>query len=272
MEPTPGPTPSPTPVPSGIQPLRILKGLAMMAIGLVGLVVGVSTLFFSAHGKKVTFGTGEEVYYKDGGTEAEARAVGEALKTTGYFDGKSGKSVQVIKSGDLPVVRFVVKAGVWDKADDVNGFQVLTWQLSKLAFEGRAIEVRICDDQMNDKNTLSSLTPPPEGWKVTFPKSLDIHYTDGATEADAQALGKALVDRGTFGPEAVASVQVSKSGAEWCIKFVLKDGAWDDESIVQVFRDLGKDLSANLYANTVVQVRLCDSSWVEKRAFRSDEE
>ena len=80
------------------------------------------------------------------------------------------------------------------------------------------------------------------------------------------------MDRGTYGPDPAASVQVSKSGAVWCLRIVLKEGAWGDESIVQVFRALGKDLSANLYANAVVQVRLCDSAWTEKKTFRSDEQ
>lgn len=272
MEPTPGPTPAPTPAPSGIQPLKILKGLAQMAIGLVVLAVGINTLFFSGHGKKITYGPDEEVYYKDGATEAEARAVGDALKSLGYFDGKGAKSIQVIKSGDLPVVRFVVKDGAWDIALEVNRFQRLCVHVSRHAFQGRLIEARICDDKLDDKKTLSSQTPPNEGMWVTLGKGLDVHYREGATEADAQALGKALMDGGYYDAEAEASLQVSKPGGEWCLRFVMKEGAWDDEEMVRVLRELGKGFSASLYGNALVHVRLCDSEWADKKSFRSDGE
>lgn len=266
------PTPSPAPAQSGIQPLRILKGLAQMAAGIVLLVVGIGIPFFSGHGNKVTFGPDEEVYYKDGATEADARTVGEALRSFGYFDGQGARSIQLIKSGDLLVVRFVVKDGGWNDASEVNGYQRICVFLAKGALQGRAMEARLCDDQVRDHKTLSPQTPPSEGMWVTLGKGLEVHYKDGATEADAQAFGKALLDGGHCAADAAASIQVSKTGGEWGLRFVLRDGAWDEEETVQIYREIGKTLSSGLCGNAVVHVRLCDGTWADRKTLRSDEE
>lgn len=266
-------TPAPTPVPpsGGGGGLATLGKVVRLGAGIVAIVVAISVYFYG-HGKKVTFGTDEEVFYKEGATEADARTVGEALKSFGYFDGQGGKSVQLVKSGELLVVRFVVKDGAWNNASDVNAFQRICVSLAKGALQGRAMEARMCDDQVNDKKTLSPQNPPLEGMWVTLGKGLDVYYKDGATEADAQAFGKALVDGGYYTADAVASVQVSKTGGEWGLRFILKEGAWNEEESVQLFREIGKALSASLYGNAVVHVRLCDSTWADKKTLRSDEE
>jgi hypothetical protein len=98
----------------------------------------------------------------------------------------------------------------------------------------------------------------PEPGKVTFGPEEEIYYEHGATEADARRLGSALQTIGYFDGHQRASVVVSRSGTRLAACFVVADDAWNDSSIVQAYQDMRAELTIGPFADTPLEVRLCD--------------
>jgi hypothetical protein len=149
---------------------RPASGLAACGIGLlcglatVGVAVGCGfaydALLQQGMGQRVVFGTGEEVYYSGGVSETQARALGRVLQQQRYFDGIGGKTVQVSRAGDGYSVAFVIQQGRWDKPGVPEYFQGLGKQISAEIFDGKRIEVRLCDEWMNTKKTMAVAGDP----------------------------------------------------------------------------------------------------------------
>lgn len=135
------------------------------------LVQGLFTLAFVGYfiyqnffqfGSKLEFGSGQEVYYKSGATETDARRVGEALKTLGYFGASDEASVQVIKSNDDYVVRFVVNEVAWTDPEYKEGFAYVGYSLQELAFPGKTMHVELCDTSFDTQLKVEPKAPPLE--------------------------------------------------------------------------------------------------------------
>jgi hypothetical protein len=105
---------------------------------------GVSVGAFLAHehrphsrfGKRIDFGGGQEVFYKQGATEADARALGALLREVGVSDGTGPKSVQVSRDGNRLAISFVVVDEVLDDPNVVQDFRELGQQASQRVFSG----------------------------------------------------------------------------------------------------------------------------------------
>jgi hypothetical protein len=124
---------------------------AAVGCGVLGLVLqlgagyGYDSLFRSLW-PPVEFGGGEEVVYFGGATEADARRVGEVLQQEKLFDGSSGWSVQVGKSGGTYQVAFTLKWGAWDEPELVADYERLRARLAQEAFGGQPVEIHLCNE------------------------------------------------------------------------------------------------------------------------------
>jgi hypothetical protein len=101
-------------------------------------------LVFSRPGGEV-----EEVLYTRGVQEEEARRLGRFLQEHGYFDGQSGKTVQLSRDGDGFTVAIVLRANVWNKAEVVEEMGRLGRALSLEEFAGRPVTVHLCDREVH---------------------------------------------------------------------------------------------------------------------------
>ena len=79
------------------------------------------------HRSGVVIGTKDEVYYSGSATKDEAQALGNALKTIGYFTDQ-GANVFVAKGTAGTIVSFVVKDGTWDDPGKVANFEKIARQ------------------------------------------------------------------------------------------------------------------------------------------------
>ena len=70
----------------------------------------------------VVIGTKDEVFYSGSATKDDAQALGNALKTIGYFTDK-GANVFVVKGKDGTIVSFVVADGAWNNPAMVADFE-----------------------------------------------------------------------------------------------------------------------------------------------------
>jgi hypothetical protein len=139
--------------------IGLLCGAVTVAVA-VGCGVAQNALFDEGMGRKVVFAAQEEVYYTEGVTEAQARALGRALQQAGYLNGSGGKTVQVSKGGDGFIVAFVLQEGSWDKPGVSEEFRELGRQLSRQALGGQRLEIRLCDMWMDTKKTID-VRPDP---------------------------------------------------------------------------------------------------------------
>jgi len=101
-----------------------------------GLGIAFSVLLFAAvfavvYGANqrtgVMIGTKDEVFYSGTATKDEAQALGNALKTIGYFTDK-GANVFVAKAKDGTIVSFVVADGTWNNPTMVADFETIVRQ------------------------------------------------------------------------------------------------------------------------------------------------
>jgi hypothetical protein len=97
---------------------------------------------------KVIAGARDEIYYFGAATEAEAAALGRALRTAGYLTDR-GASVVLSKDGRT-AISFVVDDGAWNRPEIAAGFERLVRQIAVTA-GGLPIEIRLLDSRMEPK-------------------------------------------------------------------------------------------------------------------------
>jgi hypothetical protein len=98
-------------------------------IGVVTLAVLfaaiVAVIMYQQNGATVTIGTKDQVQYSGQATKDQATALGNALKTDGYFQDR-GVTVLLNKTSSSTTISYVVQDGVWNQADMVSGFETVT--------------------------------------------------------------------------------------------------------------------------------------------------
>ena len=125
-------------------------GLAFLAV-LCGVIVVAALGPWADH--KVLVGSRDEVYYTGSATKQDAQALGEALKTVGYFLDK-GFSVVLSKDKDGTAISFVVKEGVWDDPQMQAGFEQIGRKLAP-SVGGLPIKVRLIDSSRATKKEIA---------------------------------------------------------------------------------------------------------------------
>src|ERR1035438_843411 len=182
---------------------------------------------------KVIVGTSDAVYYSHAATEQDARALGQALQTIGYFNDK-GVSVFLSKGTGGTVMSFVLQEGAWDLPDRVSSYEEIARRVATQV-GGFPIKVRLIDSAQAVHRELAV------GKAITGSRD-EVYYFGSATKADAEALGRALKAAGYFTDQG-ASVELTK-GDHTIISFVVNDGAWERAEVVGAFDRLVRRAAA----------------------------
>jgi hypothetical protein len=182
---------------------------------------------------KVVIGSRDEVYYSHAATKEDAEALGQALKGIGFFNNR-GTTVLLSKGRGGAVVSFALNAGAWDHPNTVFSFEEIARRVAP-AVGAFPITVRLSDSAWSVRKELKV-------GKVIIGARDEIYYFGPATEADAEALGKALKSA-RFLVDAGASVVLSKDGGT-AISFVVGDGVWERPGAVAGFEQLTRRVAA----------------------------
>jgi hypothetical protein len=91
-------------------------------------------------------GTKDAVYYFGDATEADAKALADALRSAGYFTDK-GAAAAVLK-GEGTVISFVVQEGLWNQPAVTATLERLVRQIAP-SVGGLPIELRLLDRNMD---------------------------------------------------------------------------------------------------------------------------
>jgi hypothetical protein len=101
---------------------------------------------------KLTVGANDVVYYFGDATNADASALGEALRSAGYFTDK-GATVALLK-GEGTVISFVVQEGLWNEPAVTATLERLVRQIAP-SVGGLPVELRLLDRNMDIKQSVT---------------------------------------------------------------------------------------------------------------------
>jgi hypothetical protein len=130
-------------------------------LGALLLLVLSITLFSncSSHGDKVEINSKSEVYIKNGGTREDAKRLGDFLLQNSYFDSTTEKAVQLSKSKDTFVVKFIIDEEKFKNTPQADiGFQFMHMLLRDSVFAGQPTKVLLTNNKFETIETVKAFS------------------------------------------------------------------------------------------------------------------
>jgi tetratricopeptide (TPR) repeat protein len=180
-------------------------GLGLLSAALVLLVAFAGGFAYDSFpvrgwGSKLVIAPEEEVYYTGGVTEAEARQLGQSLRTFGYFDGRSPGAARLSKTEDGIGVDLIVRPWVVHDAGLVGSYEQFARQLAADVYPGQQVTVRLCDEYFAVRKVLPPVTAVPEGpWREPFDAGVGA-LKEGCYAEAAKQFREAVTEAERFGP------------------------------------------------------------------------
>jgi hypothetical protein len=184
----------------------------------------------------VTIGTKDQVVYSGTATKDQATALGNALKSDGYFQDR-GVTVLLAKGTNGTVISFVVQDGVWSQPGTLSSFEEVGREVAP-SVGGLPVQVHLVN---SNKDVEKSSTVG----EVTFDGGDAVYYEGSATQSDAQALGQKLKSGGFFSGKG-ADVFLTKHDDGTTLTFVVGDGTWDNPDLVSDFEATVRDVAPTI--------------------------
>jgi hypothetical protein len=208
------------------------------------------------YGRKLQFGKGELFYTQNVG-EAEAKKLGTYLSKSGFFDDEKEKSVQLDKSGDIYQVRLAMQKGAEEDSTILQGAKGYAIAIAKNVFDDKKVEIHLCDQYFETRKVIPA---PDFGKRLTF-KGGDLYFMPPVTEGQATELGNYLTTEGFFDGKP-KSAQLKMEGSDYLFRVVMADEeSAGDSAMIELFREVGTELSHNVLHDAPVTVHLCDSNF-----------
>ncbi len=227
-------------------------GIAVLAVLFCAVFVVLTGRQFMNQGAKVTVGAHDEVFYSGSATEAEAKLVGDKLKSIGYFKDR-GVTVFVSKDQGGPVISFTVKDGSWNKPDMINAFEEIGSEMAPL-LGADTIKVRMVNASREVKMELNA-------GEVMIGTKDEIFFSGNATPADARALGQALIAAGYFVDNG-AVVLLAKGGST-VISLVVNADAWEKPKNIVPYENTIRKVASSV-GGLPIKLRLLNDGLVSK--------
>ena len=187
------------------------------------------------YGKKININDKNEVYYKgDGVTEADAKKLGEYLKTMGYFNGTKELTVQLTKENEAYNVRFVSDKEAFEKSKDQLSTIFWFWQdlISENVFGGKKTTITLADEKLKDFQKIEEIN------KVKLGDN-QVYYKGEIKKDEAENLTTWLKDAEFF-KYAGQDIIVDKKNNAYSIRFMPNQQAMDaqgDEQYLAVLKN-----------------------------------
>jgi hypothetical protein len=115
----------------------------------------ISSVFKGNYGTELKF-NGGQLFYTSAVTKQEAEKLGNYLIKQDFFDGNS-KTMQLNKSGDTYELRMVIKKGVDQDSDFIDGIKEFNNEISKNVFSSAPVETHLCDEKLKTIRVVVSL-------------------------------------------------------------------------------------------------------------------
>lgn len=228
-------------------------GIAFLAI----LFCTVFAVVYAQDSKpKIVIGSNDDVYYSGTATKEDAQALGNALKTSGYFSDHGSADVLLTKGNAGTTIGFIVKEGSWDQPTNVASFEIIVQQIAPL-IGGYPVQVQLLNKNYDVKTTSTV-------GQAAFSNGKDhIYYLGSATAGQAQSLGKALVSDGFLTGQGT-DVFLSKHSDGIVLSFVVGDGTWNNPKYVGDFETITRAVAPSI-GGPPVRLRLANTSLVTQK-------
>jgi hypothetical protein len=231
--------------------------------------------YYQNNGSTVTIGTKDQVIYSGQATKDQATALGNALKTDGYFQDR-GVSVLLNKGSSGTAISYVVQDGVWNKPDMVSAFETITRGVAPTV-GGLPVDMRLVNTtevvekdevitaQADTTTTPATTNPTPADTTstVTIGTKDQIIYSGQATQAQATALGNALKQAGYLQDRGV-SVLLNIGANGTVISYVVQDGVWNNPAMVTDFETITRGVASTV-GGLPIDMRLVNSTEVVEK-------
>ena len=122
---------------------------------LLVLLMALLCISCEGHGTLLEF-NGGELYYTSNVTLAEANKLGKYCVKEEFFDGNR-KTIQLDKEGSTYLFRMVVKKGLENDQEFINIAKVTAAELSQNVFNGKQVDIHLCDENLKTLRVVVSL-------------------------------------------------------------------------------------------------------------------
>jgi len=204
-------------------------------------------------GGTVTIGTKDQVVYSGLATQDQATALGNALKSEGYFQ-DLGVTVLLNKQTSGTTISFVVKDNAWNQPGTMATFDEIVREVAS-SVGGLPVQVQL--DNSAETVEKSSIVGSANFGKDT------VVYEGVATQAAAQALGEKLQSDGYFTGRGV-DVILSKHPNGTTIAFILANGVWNNPDTVTGYENLVRDVAPTVGGLPIKMLLLSNTLQKEK--------
>jgi hypothetical protein len=233
----------------------------------IGLLIIGAFVYFSffagGYGAKVTNGP-IEVYYKNGATRDEADRVAATLARL-WVEGGERRSVQIVKNGETPVFRMVIKPEFHNDLKMLAQIGLVAARLSRDAFQGAAIEVEACDEYLK---TVRSVPVPPNFRHGVLRGKFEVFYPQGVEKADAEQLLSFLEKAFANTPSPLVAVTLHRRGDTRVVTLPLKPEFLDKPELRAELIGYCQLLSKEYFSDQPVEFAASDESFQELRVFK----
>jgi hypothetical protein len=216
-------------------------------------------------------GTKGEVYFKDGASQADARKLGDFLKSDGFFSDQRAASVQITKDGDNYLVRFVYNKDYYEKHPELDDFfKNYGARMSQELFEEKKVDIMLTDKYFKTfKNfpfNKSAAESTEHGETNTYS---DYHhetvgdvsfYWKGISDDESNVIKDYIVKNGSFAG-GTSQIYITKEGDDhYTLKFPVKEGYRNDISYITKVEGIAKQIKDNVFAKTPYSFQITDEN------------
>ena len=192
--------------------------------------------------------------YSGSATEAQATALGNALKTVGFFQ-DSGFTVLLNMGANGTTIGFMVPDGVWNKAGAMGDFEEIGREVAS-SVGGLPVTVQLVDSQGNPQKTGVVGVVQLTGGDA-------VYYEGYSTLADGQALAQKLQSIGFFTGKGV-NVLLKKHTNGTTLAFVVVDNAWNNAQMVTGFENITRTVAPTI-GGLPIDMRLMNTTLVVEK-------
>ncbi|MFC1836971.1 hypothetical protein ACFL2Q_19995, partial [Thermodesulfobacteriota bacterium] len=199
---------------------------------------------------------GGELFYTPAISSREATKLAKQLVADGFFDG-TPKTVKIDKSDKGFQFYLVVEKEKQSDAEFAALAELMGAQLSKDVFEGKPVEMHLCDSTLTSRKKVG-----PAGGAL-FGKG-ELYYTPSVSEDLVKRLGKYLLDVKFF-DDTPKSVQIRKVGPKFQFRMVVIKEKAEDLNYISVIRVLPGQLSRAVFDGAPTELHVCDDYLVTQK-------
>jgi hypothetical protein len=218
---------------------------------------------FPDHGRKLKFGAGE-VFYKDGVTKDEAEKLGNYLLSEEFFDEKEPKSVQLLKRGDVYVLRMVTLPDYIDNPEFERTILFAGMDISSDVFSGSRVDIELTDQLFNPQKTIKSA-----GVRKKYGEA-DVYRFHSVEESTADKVTEFLMLIGFIGKNEMSLVYDMKNDT-FLYEMVTGDGVENDTAVVEANMIIAGILSKEVLEDKPVELHFLRTDYTLKRIFTYQE-